>query len=122
NGKINFTELWPAQGIINSEGGVVIWQPNQITQTTSPKTDANGNVVKDSNGNVQTVVTSSTVTDASNYLCRGAAWVSIRKYTQPIVENFNLTMYSPTSISQFADENISQESYNVVSEYDASSW
>jgi hypothetical protein len=122
NGKINFVELWPAQGIVNGDGGVIIWQPNQITQTTEPKKDINGNVVKDSNGNVQTTITSSTITDTSTYLCRGASWTAIRKFAQPIVENFNLTMYSSSSIDQFNDENITEESYNVVSEYDAASW
>lgn len=122
NGKVNFVDLWPAQGIANGAGGVIIWQPNQITQTTEPKKDANGNVVKDSDGNVQTTVTSSTITDTSTYLCRGASWYSIKKYAQPVTENFNLTIYSPTSIDQFADQNITEESYSVTSEYDSSTW
>lgn len=78
DGKINYTELWPAQGIANGNGGVIIWQPNQITQNITNKKDANGNVVKDSNGNAQTVVSSSTITDTSTYLCRGANWLAIK--------------------------------------------
>lgn len=143
NGGISYVELWPAQGIANSAGGVIIWQPNRITQQSAPvtrdngyatnsdgtfKLDGNGqpyrtsSPVLDAHGNPTTEIISSTVTDTSTYLCRGASWNSIRKYTQPISENFNLTISSPTSIDQFQDLNITEETYNVVSEYDTNSW
>lgn len=48
--------------------------------------------------------------------------VGHKKYSQPVIEHFKIKVTSPSSVSQFADENAIEENYSVTSDYDSSLW
>lgn len=120
NGDIDFTPLWEAQGF-NYQGGVVIWQPNQVESTYTPKTDALGNVIKDSSGNPIQQQSSITITDTSSNLCLGASWSCFLRFGQNMTERYSLSLSAPQSVAKYGviEE---QESYSSTAEYDNAIW
>lgn len=111
-GNVTYTDLWPAGGF-----GSVQWQPNEITHTYLPRTATIG--IKDVNNvlrNVETFVldafghkiydiATTTITDTSSTLCRGARWTAARKFSQNLTELYNLKVYSPQAVTKFGTVN-----------------
>lgn len=143
---IKFNPLWPA----GAYGGV-LWQPNQVTYTYAPETieqpilyqppfDAgiggippptliwpdgkehfNQVAALDTNGNPIMTVSSTTVTDTSSDLCRGATWASGKKFSQHVNEVYAINITSPSAISKYGI--ISQDYViNMSDPYDTSGW
>lgn len=140
-GDITFTALWPAQGF-SYGGGVIIWQPNTVEQQTVQRQTNNGylkntdgSFVLDSNGQkvksytpvfdnqnkpVMDVV-SSTVTDTSSGLCRGANWVAATRFTQTVTEKYTIKLQAPQVIARYGVID-SAETISIQSPYDDSDW
>lgn len=140
---INFTPLWPAGGygqVPNS----VSWNPNKVVNTYVPKQQISfvpyiqsGLVVSttwpdgtthailanvlDSNGNIVYEIATSTITDTSTPLCRGASWTAGRKFAQPVTELYTLQFTSPQAVSRFGTIE-SHETININDLYDTSVW
>ncbi len=138
-GSISYTNLWAAGGF-----GNVLWQPNQVTHEykqrvniiylpynpspgvfsaiwpdgkkyplETPVLDPNNKPIYD--------IISTTITDTSSMLCRGASWTAGIKFSQNVVYEFDLSVYSPQAIARFG---IIPDNFNVDvnDEYDTSLW
>ncbi len=145
---INFVDLWPASVYPAPGGGVITWQPNQVTEETRGRTVFSGylrtfdsgsgtyqNVVAgnppklvpqyepvlDSNGNQIMDVIKRTITDTSSHLCRGASWTSAIRFTQTVTEKYNITMIASKSVQKYGVID-SYENISVDDPYDVSVW
>lgn len=137
--SISYTNLWPAGGF-----GNVVWQPNQIQNEYKqrvniiylPYNPAPGifsatwpdgkkypleTPVLDSNNKPIYDIISTTITDTSSMLCRGASFTSGLKFAQNVVYEFDLSVYSPQAINRFG---IIQDNFSVdvTDEYDTTLW
>ncbi len=136
---IAFTDLWPAGGY-----GTVVWQPNQVVNEYRERTSTiflpynpspgvfsatwpNGSKypldspVLDPQGKKIYDVVSTTITDTSSMLCRGATWSAGIKFAQNVIQNFQITMRSPQAITRFGIiEDVT--SVDVNDSYDTSLW
>lgn len=129
-GDILFTELWEAQGF-NFPGGVLIWQPNKIEQTYAQRQQNMGRLpgtttnwykpVTDKNGSPVMDVVSSTITDTSSGLCRGASWLAAKRFSQDITESYTFTIRAPQAIAKYGVID-SNEVVGIDSDYDTSEW
>lgn len=118
--NVQLVALWPAQGV-RINGGVVIWQPNEVSVKYTEKKDGNGNTLKDASGNPILVPSGITTVDTSSYLCRGAAWQAWKKWAQNLREHYTITIYSPQAVEKYGTNKIN-ETYTVTSPYDPATW
>lgn len=135
-----FTPLWPAGGF-----GNVNWNPNKVVNTyvpvqtysflpyVDPVTGIINSVwpdgkmhaamvdVLDASGKVVFTVATTTVTDTSTPLCRGAQWTAGKKFAQNVTELYSLKFTSPQAISRFGTID-AHETYHINDPYDTSVW
>lgn len=133
SGNINYVSLWPAGGY-----GAVQWQPNTVVNTYVARTvpisisTATGTIfagqaailqafVLDANGKKIYDIGSTTITDTSSPLCRGATWTAAKKFAQSVTELYSLKFTSPQAISRFGIID-SKESYTITDPYNTSIW
>lgn len=117
---ITYIPLWPAQGFTYN-GGVVIWQPNQVETTYRNRVDGSGNPVTDVHGNPVQEQASVTITDTSSNLCLGASWSCYLRFGQNVTERYTLSMTAPQSVAKYGTIS-AYESYSTSAEYDNAVW
>lgn len=139
-----FTPIWPAQGF-NGPGGVIIWQPNEIknqyagrVQNMGYAKDGNGDFITvgtfpnaklvpiilpvlDNNGKQIMDLVSTTITDTSSHLCKGASWTSALRFAQTVTEKYNITITAPQSVAKYGVVD-AFEQVNITDPYDTSKW
>lgn len=137
--QITFVDLWPAGGF-----GGVQWQPNQVTNEYKERTNTvflpynpspgvysatwpDGrqypldSPVLDSSGKKVYDVISTTITDTSSMLCRGATWAAGLKFAQNVIYTFQITIESPQAVDRFGViQDVS--TVDVTDAYDTSLW
>lgn len=137
---IQFISLWAAGGY-----GSVQWQPNTVTNTyiartqdipvyySNPVTHLPSLVwpdgfehsyksdVLDSRGQQIYDIASTTITDTSSGLCRGAQWIAGKKFAQTITELYTIKLTSPQGVSRFGAIE-SSEVININDPYNTSGW
>ena len=102
--------------------GNFFWSPvSSKVSGTKPKTDANGNPVKDQNGNNQVDVTSVTTNDYTKVYARNATWTASKRWVQNITEQFEIVLTNAPSIERYEliEENLS---YGVQHKYEDNGW
>jgi hypothetical protein len=118
-GPITFVPLWPAGGY-----GSVVWQPNTVVNTYTARTaityltppvynpaapmvwpDGTKHAIEtfilDPNGKKIYDVATTTITDTSSPLCRGAQWAAAKKFAQAVTELYTIKISSPQGVSRF---------------------
>lgn len=138
-GPINFIALWPA----GAYSGIV-WQPNTIVNTYVARTQityltppvynpvdplvwpdgtkhAIETYILDASGQKIYDVGTSTVTDTSSPLCRGAQWIAGKKFAQTVNELYTIKISSPQGVSRFGIID-SHETVNINDPYNTAVW
>jgi hypothetical protein len=132
--------LWPAGGYSG-----IVWQPNQVTPSYVGRTVFTGylqtnttppvNVVvgtppalvpqyapvKDANGKQIMDVVSETIVDTSSALCRGAEFTSALRFSQTVVETYNVSIFAPQSIAKYRAVT-SNSTISITDAYDTAQW
>ena len=139
---INYVNLWPAGGYSG-----IVWQPNTVTNTYAQRTITTPGIyyatpgvtssgsfifpdglehsvvqnVYDVHGNPIYDLASTTVTDTSSMLCRGAQWKAGKKFAQSVNELYSIKISSPQGIARYGiiDQH---ETVNINDPYDTSNW
>jgi len=143
---ITFGPVFPAT-IIQYGDGVLVWQPNQVTEETRGKTkfagyvrDSLGNFVYvttppslvphlvpiyepvlDENGKQVMEVVKRTITDTTSHLCVSAQWQASLKYGQTIKENYNIKLVASQAVALYG-EIPAYDQFNLQDNYDTSTW
>ena len=136
---ITFVPLWPAGGF-----GNVQWQPNNVVNTYVARTaityltppvynpaapmvwpDGTKHAIEtfilDANGKKIYDIGSTTITDTSSPLCRGAQWVAGKKFAQNVTELYTIRISSPQAIARFGTID-SKETININDPYNSAGW
>lgn len=116
-----FTELQTVGldpgGSYNCYGSTVYYSPISRQAELQEKKDADGNVVKDSNGNPVYEQVSRETTNYTDVYATSATWKAATRFSQNINERVSLSIQAPQSIAQYGEVKVS-ESFGVRSEFD----
>ncbi len=120
---IEFTSVFPP-GVCVFGAFVVAWNTTTFGNqgTYSEKFDALGNIISDPNGNnIYGFTPFSKQTDLSTIYTIGAEWSGAIRFSQYVIENYNLTIQSSQSVSQFGQVKTNAKTA-LKDDYDASTW
>ena len=121
-GEIRYTDIWPS-GWYSCGTNTIGWFTKQTQGSMVPKLDAQGNEVKDSEGNVVLEVgwPPASETDYSKIYCNGASWKATTQWAQTITEEHTLSVAASQSVAQFGE--IAQDlSYAIDTEANDRAW
>lgn len=123
---VNFSDFQvynqPTSGVYNCGQGPFIY--NTIVRTSGTyrqKTDADGNVITDSNGNPITELVNGGFVDLGQNFCERATWSAAYNFAQDISEVINITVSAPQSIAQYGVIEAKQSNGRQV-DFDSSTW
>lgn len=123
---VNFSDMQvynqPTSGIYNCGNGPFIYSTVVRTSGTyQQKTDADGNVITDSNDNPIIELVNGGFVDLGQNFCERATWSAAFNFAQDVSEIINIKIDAPQSIAQYGViEKAAQHGREV--DFDSSSW
>tara|TARA_A100000171_G_scaffold53092_1_gene76741 strand:- start:15777 stop:17873 length:2097 start_codon:yes stop_codon:yes gene_type:complete len=119
---------WPVKGQVLFAGlppagfyGGAIWYGDSKQQTTSAKTDEDGNTVTDSDGNTVFETSTTRTFDMSGLHATTADFTLTKRWSQDISKEYTFTVAASTSQALFGTVD-RESSYSVSDGYDAARW
>ncbi len=109
-------------GLYTCINGVQLaWSTRQGSAKVRAKTDSDGKVVTDANGEIVYETYDRTSGDISGQYAQECNWKASKRWAQNIVEKLQLTVSAPQSIAQYGEVK-TDKSYGVTVEYDTTGW
>lgn len=112
----------PSSGVYNCGNGPFVYNTIvRVSGTYVQQTDADGDVITDSNGNPVTKLVNGGFVDLGLNFCERATWTAAYNFAQDVSEVINFTIDAPQSISQYGAIEAKQSNGRQV-DFDSSSW
>lgn len=112
----------PESGVYNCGDGPFIFNTIvRVSGVYQQKTDDDGNVITDSNGNPVTELVNGGFVDLGQNFCERATWSAAYNFAQDVSEVINFTIDAPQSIAQYGAIEAKQSHGRQV-DFDSSSW